>query len=70
MVTGDLVLELAAVLVIFVVALALPRMLAADRQSLAALHRQQGLRRHVQSPGRVQSIHAHPHGASPMRHPA
>ena len=73
MVTADLVLELAVVLLIFVLILAIPRMLVADRESLAALHRQQVIHRHAQPHARVRSIHQHgwqQHAAPPMRHAA
>ena len=41
MVTADLILDLAIAVTIFVVILAIPRMMGADRESLAALHRLQ-----------------------------
>jgi hypothetical protein len=67
MVTADLVLELAVVLLIFVVILAIPRLLVADRESLAALHRQQVIRQHARPHARVRSVHVHQHGGHDPR---
>ena len=55
MVTADLILELAVVLTVFVVLLAIPRMLAADKESRAALRRQQALHHDVHAHARVPS---------------
>ncbi len=79
MITADLVLELAVVLLIFVVILAIPRVLVADRESLAALrreqHREQAIHRRLHAHPRVRSIHAHRHdehrhAAPPVKHAA
>ena len=63
MVAADLILELAVVLMIFVVILTIPRMMGADRESVAMLNRQQVIH------------HAHPrgeqrHAGSPVKHAA
>ncbi len=56
----DLVLELAVVLTVLVVLLAIPRMVSADREQLKTLHRQQVLHRHKRRQPRVQPIQSHP----------
>jgi hypothetical protein len=73
--TANLVLYLAMVLVFVVVLLAIPRMMVADGESLAALHRQLIIHRHLHAHARVRSIHSqrpdqHQHAAPPMKHAA
>jgi hypothetical protein len=55
MVTADLVLELGIVLAVLLVLLEIPRIIRADRESMAAAHRHP-IRHHPRPPG----VHVHP----------
>ena len=73
--TANLVLYLAMVLVFVVVLLAIPRLMVADQESLAALHRQLIIHHPLQAHARVRSIHSqrhdqHRHAAPPLKHAA
>ena len=61
MVTADMVLLSAVVLVVVVALLAIPRMMRADEETLAALHRQQAMHQHLPTHSQVEAIHALPH---------